>query len=114
MKTFIKFIAALFVLLLPIVQTEAQCPNNNTQFGTSSAPVTVGQLVTLSTCIYGGEYRLVNNLQAGSVYSFETCGDTDFDTQVTVYDASDFKTLILMRLKREFRQIVNLLVKPFK
>ena len=88
MKTFIKFIAALFVLLLPIVQTEAQCPNNNTQFGTSSAPVTVGQLVTLSTCIYGGEYRLVNNLQAGSVYSFETCGDTDFDTQVTVYDAS--------------------------
>ena len=88
MKIFIKFIAALFVLLLPIVQTEAQCPNNNTQFGTSSAPVTVGQLVTLSTCIYGGEYRLVNNLQAGSVYSFETCGDTDFDTQVTVYDAS--------------------------
>ena len=61
MKTFIKFIAALFVLLLPIVQTEAQCPNNNTQFGTSSAPVTVGQLVTLSTCIYGGEFRLVNN-----------------------------------------------------
>ena len=64
----------------------AQCPNTNTQFGTSNAPTAVGTLTTLSTCMYGGEYRLVNGLQAGSIYSFETCGDTDFDTQITVYD----------------------------
>ena len=60
--------------------------NNNTQFGTSNAPNAVGVLTTLSTCLYGGEYRLVNNMVAGSTYSFETCGDSDFDTQITVYD----------------------------
>ena len=42
----------------------AQCPNTNTQFGTSNAPTAVGTLTTLSTCMYGGEYRLVNGLQA--------------------------------------------------
>jgi len=70
-----------------IVQTTfAQCPNNNVQYGTSNAPTTVGVLTTLSTCMYGGEYRLVNGLVAGSQYSFETCGDTDFDTQISIYD----------------------------
>ena len=70
-----------------VVQTSfAQCPNNNSQYGTSNAPTTVGVLTTLSTCMYGGEYRLVNNLVAGSQYSFETCGDTDFDTQISIYD----------------------------
>ena len=65
----------------------AQCPNNNIQFGTSNAPTTVGVTVTLSSCMYGGEYRLVNNMVAGSQYRFETCGDSDFDTQITIYDA---------------------------
>ena len=64
----------------------SQCPNNNIQFGTSSAPTTVGVTTTLSFCLYGGEYRLVTGLVPGSQYSFETCGDTDFDTQITVYD----------------------------
>jgi hypothetical protein len=27
-------------------------------------------------------------MQAGAVYNFQTCGDTDFDTQITVYNAS--------------------------
>ena len=66
----------------------AQCPNNNIQFGTSNAPSTVGVTTILSSCLYGGEYRLVNNMQAGSQYRFETCGDSDFDTQITVYDAT--------------------------
>ena len=38
--------------------------------------------------MYGGEYRYVYGLTAGFTYSFETCGDTDFDTQVTIYDAT--------------------------
>ena len=65
---------------------EAQCPNNNYQYGTSNAPNAVGQLTTLTSCLYGGEYRLVNNMQAGSQYSLETCGDYSFDTQLTIYD----------------------------
>ena len=66
--------------------SNAQCANDNVQFGTSSAPTNVGQLVTLTTCIYGGEYRLVNNMQSGSTYTFETCGDTTFDTQLTIFN----------------------------
>ncbi len=67
--------------------SQAQCANNNTQYGTTNASGwTEGQLNTLSTCMYGGEYRLVTGLTAGFTYSFETCGDTDFDTQITLYD----------------------------
>jgi len=46
------------------------------RYGMSNAPTTVGATVTLSTCMYGGEYRLINNMQSGSRYSFETCGGT--------------------------------------
>jgi len=77
-----------FAMLFMAQAAEAQCPNNNSQYGTSNAPSTVGVLTTLSSCMYGGEYRLVNNMQAGSQYSVETCGDSDFDTQITVYDNS--------------------------
>ena len=88
MKNSILFCKALFVLLLSTTFVLAQCPNNNTSFGTSTAPSSVGVLTTLTSCLYGGEYRTVTGMQAGSVYSFETCGDSDFDTQITVYDAS--------------------------
>lgn len=66
----------------------AQCANDNVQFGTSNAPTASNPVVTLTTCIFGGEYRLVTNMQAGSVYTFETCGDTSFDSQITVYNAN--------------------------
>ncbi|HHZ65900.1 MAG TPA: hypothetical protein EYN51_10485, partial [Flavobacteriales bacterium] len=80
-------IALLFSFLFCSGQINAQCPNNNVQYGSSSAPTTVGVTVILSYCLYGGEYRYVYNMQAGSVYSFETCGDYSFDTQLSVYDA---------------------------
>ena len=80
-------IALLFSFLFFSGQMNAQCPNNNTQYGSSSAPTVVGATVVLSYCMYGGEYRYVYNMQSGSVYSFETCGDSDFDTQISVYDA---------------------------
>lgn len=88
MKHSILFCKALLVLVLCTTQIFAQCPNNNNQFGTSNAPSTVGVTTILSSCLYGGEYRLVNNMVAGSQYRFETCGDSDFDTQITIYDAS--------------------------
>ena len=86
MKNILYKLLSCFVTLMVVQTSFAQCPNNNSQYGTSNAPTTVGVLTTLSTCMYGGEYRLVNNLVAGSQYSFETCGDTDFDTQISIYD----------------------------
>ena len=67
----------------------AQCPNNNTQYGSSNASSWVlATNNTLSTCLYGGEYRLITGLIPGAIYTFQTCGDTDFDTQITIYTAS--------------------------
>ena len=87
MKTLINnFLTGLF-FLGSVGLVNAQCPNNNIQFGTSSAPTVVNQQQTLSFCMYGGEYRLVTGLVAGSQYNVQTCGDFDFDTQITVYDA---------------------------
>lgn len=63
----------------------AQCTDNNTQYGTYSVSCGVG-LTTLNTCFYGGEYALVN-VTSGNTYTFTTCGDTDFDTQITLYPA---------------------------
>ena len=88
MKNILHKLFSCFATLIIAQTAFAQCPNNNSQYGTSNAPSTVGVLTTLSSCMYGGEYRLVNNMQAGSQYSVETCGDTDFDTQLTIYDNS--------------------------
>ena len=57
------------------------------RYGTSNAPTTVGVSTTLSTCMYGGEYRLINNMQSGSQYSFETCGGTFLDWRVYICSA---------------------------
>ena len=88
MKNILHKLFSCFATLIIAQTAFAQCPNNNYQYGTSNAPSTVGALTTFSTCMYGGEYRLVNNMQAGSQYSLETCGDYSFDTQLTIYDAS--------------------------
>ena len=76
---------SLLTTLTPLTNY-SQCPNNNTLYGSSGAPTTIGSTSTLTTCIWGGEYRLVTGLVAGSLYSFETCGNSAFDTQITIYD----------------------------
>ena len=85
---YIKPTFAWLIFMIFVNDITAQCPNNNTQWGSSAQSTTVGYTQTLTTCIYGGEYRYVYNLQAGSQYAFETCGDSDFDTQISIYDAS--------------------------
>jgi hypothetical protein len=64
----------------------AQCPNDNTQWLTTDATTLTSTPSTLTSCIFGGEYRLMTNMQAGSTYTFETCGDAAFDTEITVYN----------------------------
>lgn len=88
MKNILYKLLSCFITLVFVQTSFAQCSNTNTQYGSSAAPSTVGVTTVLSSCMYGGEYRYVYNMQAGSQYSFETCGDSDFDTQITVYDAS--------------------------
>ncbi|MFH1321817.1 MAG: PKD domain-containing protein [Bacteroidota bacterium] len=47
-------------------------------------PTGVGNTQT-SACIYGGEYNTFTAC-AGAEYTITTCGDPDFDTQLTIYE----------------------------
>ena len=70
------------------LSTNALCGYNNTYFTTLDAPVSLNNIVSLSSnCIYGGEYVRVNNLVAGRTYRISTIGSNNFDTQVTIYPA---------------------------
>ncbi|MBL4656604.1 MAG: PPC domain-containing protein, partial [Flavobacteriales bacterium] len=64
-------------------QVHAQCPFNNSLY-TDLTPTGVGNTQT-STCTFGGEYNTFTAC-AGAEYTISTCGDTDFDTQLSVYE----------------------------
>ena len=64
-----------------------QCAYDNAQFGSPDGLVYDGIPHTLTTCLFGGEYRVVTGVIAGVPITFETCGDTDWDTQISVYEA---------------------------
>ncbi|KAA3622240.1 MAG: T9SS C-terminal target domain-containing protein [Bacteroidetes bacterium] len=93
LKNYIKVqyaLAMLFVFALsalPTQQAMAQCPNDNIFFFSTPAPTTPGATVQVTSCIFGGEYITMTNMQAGATYRISTCGDTDFDTEITVYSA---------------------------
>ncbi|MEM7102954.1 MAG: HYR domain-containing protein [Bacteroidota bacterium] len=90
-KTFIPYLlfAGIFFCCSTSVLAQVQCPYDNVIFGTSdlSGLTTVGDEETLTTCIFGGEFRTVTNLTAGYEYLIETCPDSDFDTQLSIYPA---------------------------
>ena len=99
MKRILFNLTAVAVMLGFAFNSQAQCPNDNGQYGsTSAASWSVGSLNTLSSCMYGGEYRYVYGFTAGFTYSFETCGDTDFDTQITIYDDVQELLLVIMMI----------------
>jgi len=66
----------------------AQCPNDNTPYLTNDASSwALAANNTLTTCLWGGEYTTVIGLIPGATYTFQTCGDLDFDTEITIYTA---------------------------
>ncbi len=79
------FIVIVFIAGTLPLNLLGQCSDDNTSF-LSWNLTTAGQSVS-TTCIYGGEYNSLN-VVTGYNYTFSTCGDTDFDTQMTLYNAS--------------------------
>lgn len=63
----------------------AQCTFLNDYY-TNLTPTGVGDTQT-ANCAYGGEYIQVDVLD-GAEYTFTTCGDTDFDTQLTLFNST--------------------------
>ncbi|MEM7104576.1 MAG: HYR domain-containing protein [Bacteroidota bacterium] len=64
------------------------CPYLGSQFGSANAPTILNQEEVIATCIFGGEFIRINNLQAGATYNINTCDDTDFDTEMTLFPVS--------------------------
>lgn len=60
------------------------CGYNNDYVGWGDAPTVVGNTLT-ATDLYGGDYFTVYGMQANRSYRISTCGQNDFDTQITVY-----------------------------
>jgi hypothetical protein len=87
MKTYNIILSALLTLVtLFSLQSNvsAQCSNCVSQYPFATQSINAGvSNQTISTCMYGSDYAICN-VVAGSTYTWTTCGDTDFDTQITV------------------------------
>lgn len=62
----------------------SQCTNCGTQYPSTTQTTTSATLTSIATCFYGGDYA-VCSVTAGKTYEWTTCGDTDFDTQLTLF-----------------------------
>ena len=76
----------LAVVLLSHTKTFGQCANNNTLL-MSYSPLCNGSIENITPCIQGGQYVAIN-VTSGNVYTFSTCGNTAFDTQITIYNST--------------------------
>lgn len=85
MKKFLRLLPCSFFLSfssLFFFNSFSQCSYNNTYYSNFSPGSCPGS--TQTTCTYGGEY-ISTNVVSGNTYTWSTCGDTDFDTQLTLY-----------------------------
>ncbi|MCH8319096.1 MAG: PKD domain-containing protein, partial [Bacteroidetes bacterium] len=60
------------------------CPYNNDYWFSVPAPTNPSDTF-LTNCINGGEYITMTNMIAGNTYYIATCGNTNFDTEITIY-----------------------------
>ena len=70
--------------LISITNSFSQCTNCAAQYPAATQSINAGvSNQNISTCMFGGDYAICN-VVSGSTYTWTTCGDTDFDTQITV------------------------------
>lgn len=78
----------LILLSLSLIQKEAvaQCGCAAPNYASINVAGWVeGQTGTITTCQWGEERSTIFNTVAGATYRVYTCGDTDFDTQLSIY-----------------------------
>ena len=64
----------------------SQCTSAGTQYpSVTFTPACTGAAETISTCVFAGEYSLIN-VVAGRIYTFATCGGASYDTQLTLFN----------------------------
>ncbi len=82
-KIYFSIIAIAFLSLILPKNSFSQCANDNTLWIDITPPSCPGSEYT--SCIFGGEYCTCN-VTLGNTYVFQTCGDTDFDTEISLYN----------------------------
>jgi subtilisin-like proprotein convertase family protein len=83
---YILMIANLALLLHSDVMS--QCLNCTSQFPSTLQTINCGVTnQVISTCMFGGEWAACD-VVLGSVYTWTTCGDFDFDTELTLRSGS--------------------------
>lgn len=85
MKKIYNLSLALVSMLTFMNWSSAQCPNNNSPYG-SVGNLSAGQSAVVY-CMYGGEYATVN-VSNNATYVFSTCGGGSWDTQLTLYSSN--------------------------
>ena len=84
MKLFNSFLTTLFFIFGISQTTYSQnCTNCDALYPAATQSTTSNTLVTIATDVYGGEYSNYN-VTSGETYTWSTCGDTDFDTELSL------------------------------
>lgn len=71
-------------IFIELEHTNGTCGYNNNIYQTISSPTILNQTVSV-TQTYGGEFNRLNNMIAGNTYRVSTCGNTAFDTQLSIF-----------------------------
>jgi len=72
-----------FLLLVFQNSSYSQCSNCNANYPSGTFTTTSNSLTTVASCIYGGEYSNYS-VTNGETYTWTTCGNSNFDTQLTL------------------------------
>ena len=83
----------IYVILLSS-NVHAQCLNCTSQYPSTLQTISCGvSNQIISTCMFGGDWAACD-VVLGSVYTWTTCGDFDFDTELTLRSGSCNGTLL--------------------
>jgi len=80
-------IVVLVCLSLLSFDLKSQCSNCGSEYPAGYTSTTSASWTTKSGCVWGSEYSLYT-LNSGYMYQWSTCGDTDFDTELTLYPSN--------------------------
>jgi hypothetical protein len=78
------YLLLVFISLIGIKEIFSQCSNCNSNYPSALQTITSGQTLTVSSCVYGGEYSYYS-VTSGVTYTWATCGSTGYDTQLTLF-----------------------------
>ncbi|MFT4644472.1 MAG: hypothetical protein ACI8ZX_000875, partial [Planctomycetota bacterium] len=75
-----------FIYLISTKESVSQCYNFGGQWPTATQTTTSTSLVSISTCLYGGDFSACD-VVSGTTYTWTTCSSSGFDTQLTLWNS---------------------------